>query len=111
MLNPGEVSILDLHKFGALGAEFESISSSVQADAELTPAQVSAVSGALDRMVRMILRAPEEVLSRLTDVHRYRIVEAFNALTPSRLPAARVSKDEAGAVPEQTPDPSTGAKS
>ena len=105
MLNPGEVSILDLHRFGALGAEFEGITSSVQADTDLTTEQVTAVSVALDRMVRMILRAPEDVLSRLTDVHRYRIIEAFNTLTPSKLPAPRVSKAVAGPVEEAPPTP------
>jgi hypothetical protein len=111
MLNPGEVSILDLHRFGALGAEFEGIASSVKADTALTQEQVQAVSVALDRMVRMILRAPEEVLSRLTDVHRYNIIQAFNSLTPSKLPAPSVSKEVAGPVAPPMTDLPTSEKS
>lgn len=108
MLNPGELSIFDLHKFGALGEEFQELTSSVQADTTLTTAQVGAVATALDRMTRMILRAPEEILNRLTDVHRYRIIETFNSLTLTNLPAASVSTTPAV---EATPVPPTGEKS
>jgi len=111
MLNPGELSILDLHRFGALGSEFQSITDSAEKDADLTDAQVVQVGATLDRMVRMILRAPDEVLNRLTDVHKYRIVECFSSLTPSRLPESRVSTDAGAGAAEPEPVPSTGEKS
>lgn len=107
MLNPGEISLLDLHRFGALGSEFDALSAAVQGE-QMTEEQAAAVSAALDKMVRMILRAPEDLLSRLTDVHRYRIVEAFNMLTRSRLPETRVSTPDPGAAGAIPP---TGEKS
>jgi hypothetical protein len=99
MLNPAELSILDLHRFGAAGAELANLR---EIGADPTDEQMNAVSETLRRMVRMILRAPDEVLDRLTDVHRFRVVQAFNGLTLSG-PADGVSEPEAVAAQPSQP--------
>ncbi len=108
MLNPAELSILDLHRFGAAGAELADLKS-IDSTAEISDEQMKLISETLRRMTRIILRAPEEVLDRLTDVHRFRLVNAFNGLTLMPPPAAAVS-EPAGTVAEETTPP-TGEKS
>jgi len=108
MLNPAELSILDLHRFGAAGVELASLKS-IDSSSEITDDQMKLISATLIRMVRIILRAPEEVLDRLTDVHRFRVVNAFNALTLTPPPAAAVS-EAAGPAEELTKLP-TGERS
>jgi hypothetical protein len=108
MLNPAELSILDLHRFGAAGVELASLKS-IDSTTEITDDQMKLISETLRRMVRIILRAPDATLDRLTDVHRFRVVNAFNGLTLTPPPAAAVS-EPAGPVEETTTLP-TGEKS
>lgn len=116
MLNPAELSILDLHRFGAAGVELASLKGAGAAG-DWSDEQMRSISATLDRMVRIILRAPDEVHAKLTDVHRFRVVNAFNGLTLNASPGAVVSEaqpagdptpapapDEAPA-PSETPDP------
>jgi hypothetical protein len=102
MLNPAELSILDLHRFGAAGEELASLKR-IDSTTEISDEQMQLISATLTRMVRIILRAPAEVQDRLTDVHRFRIVNAFNELTLMPPPAAVVSAEAGPAEPEALP--------
>lgn len=106
LLNSGELSIFELHKFSNISTEFSGLTAK-SADAEVTAEQAAAVTSALDRMVRIILKAPDDVLARLKDAHKFKIVAAFNGLTLKSVPAAVVSEPAGG----ETQVPPTGEKS
>jgi hypothetical protein len=108
MLNPGELTLLQLHQFGVMGSDLQAAISAATTSpdiASFTSAQVASVAALLDRMVRMILKAPPELVSRLSDGHKFQVVSAFNTLTPMTQPVPNVSTPPAGA---ETP---TGEKS
>ena len=76
LLNAGEMSILDYHRIGKMGAKVEEM---MNAD-DLDEAQVVILKKTLDALCRALLVAPDEVHVKLSDNHRLAVVGVFTDL-------------------------------
>jgi hypothetical protein len=77
LANVEEFSITDYHRLARAG---EVVREMMRAPNDLSDAQAKRVSSTLETLVRMVLRAPEEVQARLSDSMRLRIAQAFTGL-------------------------------
>lgn len=86
LLRPHQVSIAGYVELLRICPRFEAL---MGQDRDLTDAETEEIERILLRIVRLILRAPEEVHARLTGSERLQIAEAFTTLSrlKERLPA------------------------
>lgn len=103
LLNPEEVSILDYHRIVKQAHRIDEIMGSGKSTSDLSEAEVAEMTAALDRAVRMILRAPDEVHAKFSDLARLAIISVFSDLQRSVNPPAAT----ATAPPTETPTTST----
>lgn len=97
LINPEELSIVDTHRVGKWGARVQEL----YADPEnRSDEEIQELASLLDRLCRLLWRAPTEIHDKLTDNQRLSVATAFIALQRGTLPVP------AGAIPE--PDKAEG---
>lgn len=96
LLNPGELDLLQYARLEALGRRLEADPNTVSEE------EMAKVSEALARMIGTILKAPEDVLSKLGAMHHFRILFAFFDRVPGRVapkPAPTTTPQEPADAP------------
>lgn len=76
LANLGELTIVDTHRLSKKHARVDEL----REKADLSESDVEEFRRELDWMVRLILRAPAEVVDQLGDQHKLRIIRAFTQL-------------------------------
>lgn len=101
LLQADQLSIVEYTRYATLFNRSVELTEKIQNDT-ITPSEEQELERAVDRMARILLRAPAEVHDQLTSRQRQRIVMSFLRLPPMlSLPAAA----------DQAPSASTGASS
>ena len=69
------------------------------------------MAGLLDRLCRLLFKAPQEIHDRLTDVQRLQVAQAFIALQRGTLPVPAGANEAPAATlhAREEPETSTGA--
>lgn len=100
LLNPGELSILDNHRVAKWGARSQELYGSLE---QLGEDEVAELASLLDRLCRVIWKAPDDVHDRLTDTQRLAVATAFTGLQRGTLPgtAGAVEAPATDALPHQ----------
>ncbi len=81
LLNPEEVSILDYHRIVRQAHRISSMMGDGDGAAErMSDEDVRELSNALDQAVRLILRAPDDVVAKLSDLNKLAIIGVFSTL-------------------------------
>lgn len=108
LLNPGELDLLQYIRLEALGQRLQTIEAE---PGKASEAELTEVSEALARTVGSILKAPEDVLSKLGGMQRFRILLAFFDLAPGKVEAPAPSAEPSPAASAESaapPPPSIG---
>ncbi len=74
--SPEEVSLLDYHRIWAQGRELDAAFSRP----DLSMDEIGVLAKKIDELCRFLLDAPDDVHTRLTEVHKMRIVRTFIVL-------------------------------
>lgn len=88
--NPGELSLLSYRKLETRSAEMEAL----MEQESLSDNQVEILAKTLDSLVEMVLDAPDEVRAQLNDLHKLRILQVFNELSGSEVPAPETATED-----------------
>lgn len=83
LINPGELSIVDTHRVAKWGARVQEIYKDLDSQREN---EVAELAGLLDKLCRLLWRAPDDIHDRLSDNQRLAIVMAFTELQRGTLP-------------------------
>jgi len=109
LLAPGALSIFDLHRFGQLGQQMAQLQD-ITAATPISDDQAQAITDALDKMVRLVLHAPDAIHKLLSDAQRFQVVQAFNGLTPSAPSSVSAAPAAAATTDAAQGDPSSSQK-
>lgn len=109
LINPEELSIVDTHRVGKWGARVQELYKDIDSG---TDEQVAELASLLDKLCRVLWKAPAEIHDRLTDTQRLAVAMAFTALQRGTLPVP----EGASEIPAQVEsadqsEMSTGANS
>lgn len=109
LINPEEISIVDTHRVGKWGARVQELYKDLEARSD---EEVSELASLLDRLCRLIWKAPSDVHDRLTDTQRLSVVTAFTGLQRGKRPVpAGANETPAEAPLEGQPATSIGENS
>ena len=91
LINPEELSIVDTHRVGKWGSRVQELYKDIDSRPE---ADIAELAELLDKLCRMLWRAPGEVHDRLTDNQRLSIAMAFTGLQRGTVPVAAGANEE-----------------
>lgn len=96
LINPEELSIVDTHRVGKWGARVQELYKDIEVRNE---DEIGELGSLLDKLCRMLWRAPAEVHDRLTDNQRLAVAMAFTALQRGTLPVPEGARQEPAEIP------------